>query len=272
MRKRSKKYLFQLKPVLDQWVSKMEVPAYIKDDPIQFLHAFEDAEEINVAGFFAATMAWGKRSIVIAKVDDLLSRMAYRPLDFIGNFTESDARRLTGFKHRTFNSEDMYWLIKTMQQILIQFTTFEAFWANCLTLSTAKNRPLMGVFHEEFFSFFPEIPARTRRHISNPEKGGSCKRLYMYLRWTIRGGPVDVGSMNFMPPSQIYIPLDVHVARQSRKLGLITRNQNDWKAVEELQEQLLLLDPLDPSKYDYALFGLGLHPHWLDKKWILNHL
>ena len=112
----------------------MEVPAYIKDDPIQFLHAFEDAEEINVAGFFAATMAWGKRSIVIAKVDDLLSRMAYRPLDFIGNFTELDARRLTGFKHRTFNSEDMYWLIKTMQQILIHFTTFEAFWANCLTL------------------------------------------------------------------------------------------------------------------------------------------
>ena len=94
----------------------------------------------------------------------------------------------------------------------------------------------------------------------------------MYLRWTIRNGPVDVGSMNFMPASQIYIPLDVHVARQSRKLGLITRKQNDWKAVEELQEQLLILDPEDPSKYDYALFGVGLNPRWLDKKWILNHI
>lgn len=272
MRKRSKKYLLKLKPVLDQWVTKMEVPAYIKDDPIQFLHAFEDTEEINVAGFFAAIMAWGRRSIVIAKIDDLLSRMAYRPVDFIGNFTELDARRIMGFKHRTFNSKDMYWFIKTMQEILIQYHSLEAFWAYCYNTALAANRPLMGVFHEEFFSFFPQIPPLTRRHISNPEKGGSCKRLYMYLRWTIRNGPVDVGSMNFMPASQIYIPLDVHVARQSRKLGLITRKQNDWKAVEELQEQLLILDPEDPSKYDYALFGVGLNPHWLDKKWILNHI
>jgi len=271
LRKRSKKYLLKLKPVLDQLVERMEVPAYIKDDPIQFLHTFDDTEEINVAGFFTAIMAWGKRSIVIAKVHDLLARMAYRPLDFIGNFTELDTHRLTGFKHRTFNSEDIYWLVKTIQQILIHYATFEAFWANCLNYSIIENRPLMGVFYEEFFRFFPEIPARTRRHISNPEKGGSCKRLYMYLRWTIRGGPVDVASMSFMPPSQIYIPLDVHVARQSRRLGLITRKQNDWKAVEELQEQLVILDPSDPSKYDYALFGIGLNPHWLDKKWILNN-
>lgn len=271
LRKRSRKQLLKLKPSLDEWVYRMEQPAYIDSDPIQFLHAFQDANDINVAGFFTATMAWGKRSIVIAKVDDFLSRMSYKPVEFIGNFTESDFEYLKGFKHRTFNDEDMYWLIKTIQSILKKHLSFESFWMECYQESKRHNRPLMGVFHEKFFSFYPEIPARTRRHLSNPEKGGSCKRLYMYLRWTLRGGPVDLKSMSFMDTSEIYIPLDVHVARQSRILGLITRRQNDWKAVLELQKELVFLDPKDPSKYDYALFGLGLNPEWLESKWILNH-
>ena len=271
LRKRSRKQLLKLKPSLDEWVYRMEQPAYIDSDPIQFLHAFQDANDINVAGFFTATMAWGKRSIVIAKVDDFLSRMSYKPVEFIGNFTESDFEYLKGFKHRTFNDEDMYWLIKTIQSILKKHLSFESFWMECYQDSKRHNRPLMGVFHEKFFSFYPEIPTRTRRHLSNPEKGGSCKRLYMYLRWTLRGGPVDLKSMSFMDTSEIYIPLDVHVARQSRILGLITRRQNDWKAVLELQKELVFLDPKDPSKYDYALFGLGLNPEWLESKWILNH-
>ena len=271
LRKRSRKQLLKLKPSLDEWVYRMEQPAYIDSDPIQFLHAFQDANDINVAGFFTATMAWGKRSIVIAKVDDFLSRMSYKPVEFIGNFTESDFEYLKGFKHRTFNDEDMYWLIKTIQSILKKHLSFESFWMECYQDSKRHNRPLMGVFHEKFFSFYPEIPTRTRRHLSNPEKGGSCKRLYMYLRWTLRGGPVDLKSMSFMDKSEIYIPLDVHVARQSRILGLITRRQNDWKAVLELQKELVFLDPKDPSKYDYALFGLGLNPEWLESKWILNH-
>ena len=271
LRKRSRKQLLKLKPSLDEWVYRMEQPAYIDSDPIQFLHAFQDANDINVAGFFTATMAWGKRSIVIAKVDDFLSRMSYKPVEFIGNFTESDFEYLKGFKHRTFNDEDMFWLIKTIQSILKKHLSFESFWMECYQDSKRHNRPLMGVFHEKFFSFYPEIPARTRRHLSNPEKGGSCKRLYMYLRWTLRGGPVDLKSMSFMDTSEIYIPLDVHVARQSRILGLITRRQNDWKAVLELQKELVFLDPKDPSKYDYALFGLGLNPEWLESKWILNH-
>ena len=270
LRKRSRNQLLKLKPTLDQWVDRMEIPEYIDSDPIQFLHAFQDADDINVAGFFTATMAWGKRSIVISKVDDFLSRLSYKPVEFIGNFTEQDFEYLRGFKHRTFNDQDMYWLVKTMQSILQQYGNFESFWMACYEQAKSETRPLMGVFHEKFFSFYPEIPNRTRRHISNPEKGGSCKRLYMYLRWTLRDGPVDVKSMSFMDPSEIYIPLDVHVARQSRKLGLITRNQNDWKAVLELQEELVFLDPSDPSKYDYALFGLGLNPEWLDPKWVLN--
>ena len=258
----TKKKLLALKPQLDALVEQIEQPDFIDNDPIQFMYAFEDKNDKELAGFFAAIMAWGRRDIVINKVDDLLKRMDYKPADFILNFNESDAAKLEGFKHRTFKPVDIYWLVKTLQSILKKHHTFEVFWELCYQKSKAQKRELIAVFHEEFFSIHPEIPQRTRKHISNPEKNSSAKRLNMYLRWCIRGGPVDLETMNFMDPSELKVPLDVHVARQARKLGLLKRKQNDWKAVIELNKNLQELDPEDPSKYDFALFGLGV----LDQK------
>ncbi|MEP1304680.1 MAG: TIGR02757 family protein [Balneola sp.] len=254
----TKKKLLALKPKLDALVEQIEQTDFIDNDPIQFMYAFEDKNDKELAGFFAAIMAWGRRDIVINKVDDLLKRMDYKPAEFILNFTESDAAKLEGFKHRTFKPIDIYWLIKTLQSILKKHTTFEAFWEMCYLKSKEFDRELIAIFHEEFFTVHPEIPQRTRKHISNSEKNSSCKRLYMYLRWCIRSGPVDLQTMSFMNPSELMIPLDVHVARQARALGLLKRKQNDWKAVQELMGKLLLLDQNDPAKYDFALFGMGV--------------
>lgn len=250
----------------------MEASGYIETDPIQFMHAFEEKNDRELAGFFAAIMAWGRRDIVIAKVDDLLNRMNYRPAEFIQNFSDSDAVLLDGFKHRTFKPEDIYWIIRAMQSAMKEFGTFEGFWSDCYQQSKNENRELMAVFHHRFFEFHAETPKRSRKHIANPEKNSSAKRLYMYLRWCIRKSVVDLGTMNFMPPSELKIPLDVHVARQARALGLLTRHQNDWKSVLELQEKLLLLDPADPAKYDYALFGLGIRPELVDDSFYINPL
>lgn len=266
----SKKKILELKPYLDSLVSKIEVPSYIDSDPIQFMHAFENKNDREIAGFFAAIMAWGRRDIVNAKVEDLLNRMGNNPVVFIQNFTESDAERLEGFKHRTFKALDIYWFAKTFKRILDEFQTFEAFWASCYQISKKDNKELIAVFNERFFSFYPEISSRTRKHISNPDKKSSCKRLYMYLRWCLRKSEVDLGSMNFMPTSELKIPLDVHVARQARRLGLLSRTQNDWKSVQELTEKLKILDSEDPSKYDFALFGLGVYPTFIDENYIIN--
>lgn len=266
----SKKKILELKSYLDKVVELVETPSYIDSDPIQFMHAFEEKNDQELAGFFAAIMAWGRRDIVITKVDDLLKRMKYRPAEFITNFTESDVPLLDDFKHRTFKPIDIYWLIKTLQSIIQKFGTFEGFWADCYEKANQQNRELIAVFHEEFFSFHPEIPQRTKKHISNPEKNSSCKRLYMYLRWCIRKGTVDLGTMNFMSSSELKIPLDVHVARHARRLGLLSRHQNDWKSVIELNEKLKILDPIDPGKYDYALFGLGVNPQFINEEFILN--
>ncbi len=250
--------IITLKNYLDELVHKYDQKEFIDNDPVQFMHAFPDKRDQELAGFFAAIMAWGRRDIVVTKVDDLLNRMGYRPYEFILSFSESDSERFSDFKHRTFKPEDIYWLIKAFQSILDKYHTFEGFWKYCYDTSKAQKRELMAIFNEQFFSFHPETPQRSRKHISNPEKNSACKRLYMYLRWCIRKSKVDLGIMDFMPPYELKIPLDVHVGNQARKLGLLNRKQNDWKAVLELNEKLVLLDPTDPAKYDFALFGSGV--------------
>lgn len=271
LKKRSKKQIYELKPFLDEWVDRIEQPDYIEEDPILFMHAFDEKEDQLLAGFFAAIMAWGRRDVVIRKVEDLLDRMDNRPTEFIKNFSDQDAERFEGFKHRTFKPVDMKWLTKILQSIIVNYGSFEAFWADCYQHAKEEERPLMTIFHEQFFAQHPEAPQRTRKHISNADKKSSCKRLYLFLRWAIRKeSPVDLGLMNFIPPSELMVPLDVHVARQSRKLGLLSRTYNDWWAVQELTEALRLLDPTDPAKYDYALFGLGINPKSVPENLILN--
>jgi len=269
--KRSEEEIKKMKPLLDKWVDRIEEPDYIDSDPILFMHAFQDKEDQLLAGFFAATMAWGRRDVVIRKVQDFLDRMDNRPAEFIANFTDRDAKRFEGFKHRTFKPIDMKWLTKILQSILLDYGSFETFWANCYQQAQENGRPLMTVFHEQFFAQHPEAPQRTRKHVSNADKKSSCKRLYLFLRWAVRKqSPVDLGLMDFIPQSELMVPLDVHVARQARALGLLSRTYNDWWAVQELTEALRLLDPEDPAKYDYALFGLGIHSNSIPDEIIVN--
>ncbi len=251
--------LHSLKRYLDEWVDRIERPSYIDQDPVLFMHAFDEKEDQAVAGFWAALMAWGRRDIVINKVHDLLGRMDHRPAHFVQNFSESDGKAFEGFKHRTFKPVDLYWISRILNSIYTQFGSMEKFWAHCYRIARDEQRELINVFHEEFFALQPQSAARSRKHISDPAKNSACKRLYLYLKWAIRkGSPVDVGIMNFMPESELMIPLDVHVARQARALGLLTRKYSDWKAVTELTRKLKMLDPLDPTKYDFALFGIGV--------------
>lgn len=267
----STKQIKALKPYLDKWVDQIERPEYIKDDPVSFMHAFEEKEDQSLAGFFAAIMAWGHRDIVLAKVEDLLQRMNHQPAAFIRNFSETDRSVFDGFKHRTFKPVDMYWITKTLKKIVHIHGTFEAFWTHCYQKAKQVQKELITVFHHRFFEQFEDIPRRTRKHVSNPEKGSAAKRLYMYLRWVIRNGsPVDPGIMHFMEPSELIVPLDVHAARQARALGLLTRTYNDWKAAQELTQNARLLDPLDPAKYDYALFGIGVQKQQIPPEYLLN--
>lgn len=273
LRKRSLESLFELKVYLDRINDSVEQPEYILSDPVQFIHAFENKKDIEIAGFLAALMAWGRRDIVINKVDDLLQRMNYKPFEFITHYNQDDYSTLKGFKHRTFKPIDIHGLIFALQNIYQDYDDLEEFWSECYQTGKREDRSVLAVFHDKFFTLSPELNSRTRKHVSNPENGSTCKRLCMFLRWMIRkNSSVDIGIWNFMDPSALQIPFDVHVARQARRYGLVTRRSNDWKAVTELTDTLKMMSPDDPVRYDFSLFGLGALELTLPDRFFLNKI
>lgn len=271
LRQRSPNGLLMIKPYLDEINDQVETADYISDDPVQFVHAFDQKKDQEIAGFLAATMAWGRRDIVISKVENLLKRMDYSPFQFVMNYSQAEYGRLRTFKHRTFKPIDMHGIFLGLKNIYTHFDDFESFWKVCYRQSQEENRPLMALFHHNFFDGCHDLASRTRKHISNPEKGSTCKRLYMFLRWMIRkNSPVDTGIWNFIESSDLLIPYDVHVARQAKKYGMVSRKSNDWKTVNQLTETLKILNPEDPARYDYALFGIGALNYSLPTKFVLN--
>lgn len=260
----------EIKPVLDRIIYQVETQEYINSDPVQFMHAFDLKKDREIAGFLASLMAWGRREIVIRKTDELLRRMDYSPYQYISAYSPGRSVDFRGFKHRTFKQADIHGIISALQQIYLTHKDFEEFWKGCYLEAKKTNRNFLSVFHNRFLSVTEELVSRTRKHVSDPEKNSPCKRLYMFLRWAIRkNSPVDTGIWEFIPPAELMIPLDVHVARQSRRLGLLTRKSNDWKAVNELTDTFRLLNPDDPSRYDYALFGIGAMGYSVPEKFIL---
>lgn len=225
---------------------------FIGTDPIQIPRQFSKKEDIEIAGFLAATIAWGQRVSIIKNAQTLVDLMDSAPHDFVLNHLASDRKRFKGFVHRTFSDVDAMYFMEALQHVYRNKNGLEACFAQG---ENAKDR--IGNFHQTFFEI--EHLQRTKKHVSNPEKGSSAKRLNMYLRWMVRPATegVDFGIWKSIPTSQLMLPLDVHTSNIARKLGLLMRKQDDWKAVDELTANLRTFDENDPVKYDYALFGIG---------------
>jgi len=248
-----------LKKWLDEKVDQYNVPDFIPNDPISIPHAFSKKADIEIAGFFAAVLAWGQRKTIISKCHILLEQMDHAPADFIRGFEENDLKPFVGFKHRTFNDLDTLYFLHWLQHHYRQFDSLEdAFLPHDFTSYWEAEKGLNS-FHDRFFSL-PDAPSRTQKHIAKPAKGSSCKRLNMFLRWMVRQDDrgVDFGLWTRIKPAQLICPCDVHVERVARALGLITRPKPDWLMAQELTQQLRLWAPEDPVRYDFALFGLGV--------------
>lgn len=248
-----------LKDFLDQKVVQFNQPGFIPLDPISIPHLFSKKQDIEIAGFFAAVLAWGQRKTIINKSLELLELMDNAPYDFILNHSEEDLKPFLNFKHRTFNDIDTLFFL----------AFFKWHYQNHDSLEEAfsigwKDEPdimeiLLSNFHDYFFQM-EDAPQRTRKHIATPKRKSACKRINMFLRWMVRtdDNGVDFGIWKTIKPYQLICPCDLHVDRVGRKLGLITRKQTDWQTAMELTEKLRVFDPKDPVKYDFALFGLGV--------------
>lgn len=243
----------ELKEFLDFKSDEFNQVAFIADDPISIPHLFSKKEDIESIAFIIATIAWGKRISIMNNGHKLVEIMGNTPYDFIMNASETDLKDLK-FVHRTFNAIDLKFFIQSLRHI---YQTFPGGLEGAFNqASDAANR--ISRFRATFLSQPHE--KRTEKHVSNPLSGSASKRINMFLRWMARqdNKGVDFGIWSSVSPSSLYIPLDVHTGNVARKLGLIKRKANDWKALEELMANMLKFDPLDPCKYDYALFGLGV--------------
>lgn len=246
----------ELKEFLDEKVDLYNHPNFIESDPIQIPHLYTLKQDIEIAGFLAATIAWGNRKMIINNAKRMMDLMGNSPYDFVMSHNGNDLQRLETFVHRTFNGQDFIGFIKSLQNIYLNHGGLESIF----TLHQEKDSMQNAISKFKTIFFEIEHLNRTEKHISDPNKNSSSKRLNMWLRWNCRqdNKGVDLGIWKNISPSQLSCPLDVHSGNVARKLGLLTRKQNDAKALAELDQNLRALDPNDPVKYDFALFGLGV--------------
>lgn len=246
----------ELKSFLDEKVLQYNTLEFIETDPVQIPHLFSLKEDIEIAGFLSATIAWGNRKMIIKNSHKMMDLMGNSPYDFIMSHNDEGLERLESFVHRTFNGQDFASFIKGLQHIYKNYGGLEVVFAK--HQETNSMQKSISEFKKIFFEI--EHQNRTQKHISDPMNGSAAKRINMYLRWMCRqdNKGVDLGIWKSISPSLLSCPLDVHSGNVARKLGLLTRKQNDAKALAELDSKLRELDPNDPVKYDFALFGLGV--------------
>lgn len=249
----------EIKQLLDEKYEEYCSVDFIESDPISIPHQFEEKQDIEISGLIAATIAWGQRTTIIKNANKAMRLMGNEPHRFVMEHSDNDLRNLDGFVHRTFNSEDLRHFIRSLKNIYSKHDSLEDIFLSGIQKGDTNLMNSIHQFKKEFFAIPHE--KRTQKHVADPMKGSSAKRINMYLRWMCRPNDkgVDFGLWNRIPTSILSCPLDVHSGRNARQLGLLNRTQNDWKAVEELDDSLRKFDTEDPVKYDFALFGLGVY-------------
>jgi uncharacterized protein (TIGR02757 family) len=248
----------ELREFLEEKYDKYNRLSFIESDPISIPHQFGKKEDIEISGFLAATIAWGQRPTIIRNAQRLVQWMDMSPHEFIIHAKPKELERFNAFVHRTFNGTDCIYFLRSLANIYRKHGGLEEAFSRTVTKNDTDLKQAIIHFRETFFEL--DHPARTTKHISNPGDNSSAKRINMYLRWMVRSDKrkVDFGLWKKIKPHQLSCPLDVHSGNVARKLRILKRTQNDWKAVEELTNQLKKFDPSDPVKYDFALFGLGV--------------
>lgn len=244
----------EIKSFLELKYKKFNTPSFIENDPISIPHRFSAKKDIEISGFITSTIAWGQRKSIIKNASVFIDLMDNSPYDFIINHSESDLKRFKYVGHRTFMPEDLQYFIRSLKNIYLNYGGIEAVFNSKKSLFDG-----MKEFYRVFFDL-DHLP-RTRKHLANVSAGSAGKRLNMFLRWMVRKdrNGVDFGIWESINPSELYIPLDIHSGNIARKLEILHRRQNDWKAVEELTFFLRKLDSQDPVKFDFALFGVGVN-------------
>lgn len=260
-----------LREYLNTLVDRHERPTFIDGDPISIPHAFDDPRDQEVIGLYAALLAWGRRDVILRKLEDLCQRMNHAPYRFVRTFEPDSGRdvaALDDFAHRTFQPTDAIWLTNNLSTALDRYETVERLFEAHYP-AEPEGAPVAAMLQgvsTTLLTINDDTPNRLRKHLARPDAGSACKRLNMYLRWMVRSGPVDLNLWSILDPADLMLPVDVHVGRQARALGLLSRKSNDWTAVRRLTDICRHFCASDPARYDFAFFGVGVQDESLDAR------
>lgn len=246
-----------LKLLLDEEAARINSPAFIADDPVQFPRRFSDLRDIEIVAFLSAIIAWGNRKMICRDAERMLSIMGDQPYEYVrdGAFEELDpAMNL----HRTFFVRNFQHFLRGMREIYRRHGSLDAYAAS---LHVADSEAPSWQLVEGMNRMMCEANGGVADSRALPQNLATTalKRINMALRWLVRDdGIVDMGVWGSIPKSKLFVPLDVHVGNTARELGLISRKANDRKTLCQLMEPLRRFRPDDPCIYDYALFGIGI--------------
>ncbi len=253
----------ELRQLLEDAHERYNRPDFIEDDPVKIPHEFSRREDIEISGFLTALIAWGRRDLIIRSANGILARMDRAPYQFVMNADHDDLKVMNDFVHRTMNGQDLKSIILGLRHAYRQYGSLEVTFATGLSPNDEHVGPAI-IHARSVLTAVPDMQPRTHKHLANPAKGSSAKRINMFLRWMVRRDRrgVDFGLWDSIPTAKLICPLDIHTGTVGRALGLLTRKQSDWKAAVELTASLAAFCPEDPVKFDFSLFGLGVSGGW----------
>lgn len=243
--------------------------AYLTTDPLEFVHRYKTAEDREIVGLIATSLAYGRVDGIKRSVEAILAAMGRSPYAFTMGFDpRKDKERFAGFTHRFNRAEDVRCLIHFIRQMIKACGSIGGFFMKGYSKDapdikdglTAFSKGALGLDTAGIYGR-QRLPkgAGVRFFFPSPVDGSPCKRLNLYLRWMIRRPDgLDFGIWKGVDPAKLIMPLDTHIARISRNIGLTRRSTPDWKMAAEITTSLRRFDAGDPVKYDFAICRLGI--------------
>jgi len=253
----------QIRDVLEKLYQRYNRRELISPDPLQFLYRYSNPADVEITAFLASAMAYGRVQQIEKSLDNLLGRMGDSPYEFVIHFNRDKRQTLKDFKHRFTAGDDISDLLTLLKTAINRCGSIERYFAMGYNPGDRNIIPALSNFCNSLLDIHVagqgKQPARGLKYLLvSPAGGSACKRLNLFLRWMVRDDDVDTGLWKSIEKAKLIVPVDVHMGRLCKILGLYDRKTVSLSAAAEITESFAGIEPADPVKYDFALSRIGI--------------
>ena len=257
------KHTDQIRDVLEKLYKRYNRRELISPDPLQFLYRYSSPADMEIAAFLASALAYGRVEQIEKSLDNLLGRMSNSPYEFVVNFDKSKRKKLKDFKHRFTTGDDISDLLTIFRTVMRRWGSIERYFALGYNPDDKNIIPALSKFCNSLLETHAaghkgQAASGLKYLLVSPDGGSACKRLNLFLRWMVRDDDVDIGLWKSINKAKLIVPVDIHMSRLCKILGLYDRRTVSLSAAIEITESFAEIEPADPVKYDFALSRIGI--------------